>query len=105
MVRKYGLEVVMQEDNAPWHTTKIVQNYLNRQKVKRLRWPAQSPDLSLIENLWKQIKVLIGKRRYRVRNITMMETALAEIWPAIEKEKLLKLNESMPNRLNLCIKN
>jgi hypothetical protein len=35
----------------------------------------------------------------------MMETALAEIWPVIEKEKLLKLNESMPNRLNLCIKN
>jgi len=35
----------------------------------------------------------------------MMETALTEIWPAIEKEKLLKLNESMPNRLNLCIKN
>jgi len=30
MVRKYGPDVVMQEDNAPWHTAKIVQNYLNR---------------------------------------------------------------------------
>jgi hypothetical protein len=61
--------------------------------------------LSLIENLWKQIKALIGKRRHRVKNIVMMETALAEVWPAIEKERLLKLNASMPNRLNLCIKN
>jgi transposase len=85
----------------------IVQNYLNRQKLKRLRWPALSPDLSPIENLWKQIKVLIGKRRHKVRNtgIAMIEIALGKIWPAIEKERLLKLNASMPNRLNLCIKN
>ena len=37
MVRKYGPDVVMQEDNAPWHTAKIVQAYLDQQKVKRLR--------------------------------------------------------------------
>jgi hypothetical protein len=61
--------------------------------------------LSPIENLWKQIKVLIRKRRHKVRNIAMIEIALGKIWPAIEKERLLKLNASMPNRLNLCIKN
>ena len=49
--KKYGPEVVMQEDNASWHRAKLVQDYLNRQKVKRLHWPAQSPDLSPIENL------------------------------------------------------
>ena len=89
MVRKDGRDVIMQEDNAPWHTAKIVQAYLNKQKVKRLRWPAQSPDLSPIENLWKQIKAIIGKRRHKVRNIAMMETALAEIWPNIEKENVM----------------
>jgi hypothetical protein len=35
----------------------------------------------------------------------MMERALAEVWPTIEKEKLLKLNASMPRRLDACIKN
>jgi hypothetical protein len=30
MVRKYGPEVVMQEDNASWHTAKIVRAYLNK---------------------------------------------------------------------------
>ena len=59
MVRKYSPEVVMQEDNAPWHTAKLVRSFLDRQKVRRLRWPAQSPDLSPIENLWKQIKTII----------------------------------------------
>lgn len=78
---------------------------MDRQKVKRLRWPAQSPDLSPIENLWKQIKVIIGKMRHKIRNIGMMERALAEVWPTIKKEALLKLNASMPKRLAACIKN
>jgi transposase len=51
MVRKYGPEVVMQEDNTPWHTAKILRRYLRLQGVSLLQWPPQSPDLSLIENL------------------------------------------------------
>jgi hypothetical protein len=34
--RKYGDEVVMQEDNAPWHTAKIITKYLANKKVKRM---------------------------------------------------------------------
>ena len=70
MVRNY---VVMQEDNAPWYTAKIVRKYLSKQKVKRLHWPAQSPDLSLIRILWKQIKLMIRQRKHRIKNIGMME--------------------------------
>lgn len=50
-------------------------------------------------------KVMIGKRRHRIKNIGLMERALAEVWPTISKEGLLKLNASMPKRLNACIKN
>jgi hypothetical protein len=35
----------------------------------------------------------------------MMERALAEVWPTIKEETLLKLNASMPRRLAACIKN
>ena len=30
MVEKYGPGVVMQEDNAPWHTAKVVRKYIAR---------------------------------------------------------------------------
>jgi len=46
----------MQEDNAPWHTAKIITKYLANKKVKRINWPPQLPDLNPIKNLWKYIK-------------------------------------------------
>jgi hypothetical protein len=33
MRRKYGNEVVMQEDNALWHTAKIITKYLGNKKI------------------------------------------------------------------------
>jgi transposase len=60
MRAKYGDEVVMQEDNALWHTTKIIIKYLKNKKVKRMKWPPQSPNLNPFENLWKHIKDIIS---------------------------------------------
>jgi transposase len=79
MRQKYGTEVVMQEDNTPWHKAKTVRAYLEKQGVKLLSWPPQSPDLTPIENLWKQIKGRIGHREQRPRNIAQMEQALREV--------------------------
>lgn len=76
-----------------------------RQGVLRLQWPPQSPDLSLIENLWKQIKNIIGKKRHKIKNIRIIERALKEVWPQIKPEMLEKLNASIEKRINACIKN
>lgn len=105
MVEKYGPDVVMQEDNAPRHKAKLVRNFLRKKKVKYIHWPAQSPDLSPIENFWKQIKIAISKRRHQIKNIGMMERALEEVWLTIEPRRLQVLNNSMPKRLAQCIKN
>ncbi|KIM99231.1 hypothetical protein OIDMADRAFT_127314, partial [Oidiodendron maius Zn] len=65
----------------------------------------QSLDLLPIENLWNRIKNIIARKRYRIKNISMMEVALQEIWPEIKGERLDKLNESMLYRLDAYIKN
>lgn len=95
----------MQEDNAPWHTAKIVTNYLKNKKVARMVWPPQSPDLNPIENLWKVIKDMISKRKHKVRNTKDMRLALKEVWPQIEPKFLLKLCDSVPRRWDACLKN
>ena len=105
MVEKYGPNMIMQEDNALWHTAKVVRNYMREQRIPQLQWPPQSPDLSPIKNLWKKIKNMIGKIRHKIKNIGMMERALAEVWPQIKPETLEKLTGTMDKRINACIKN
>ena len=60
-----NLDVTLfQQDNARPHSAKLTTEFLNNSNINVLRWPAFSPDLSPIENLWDQI----GRRLYGARN-------------------------------------
>ena len=95
----------MQEDGAKYHFAPIPAAYKDSHKVQRLDWPPQSPDLSPIENFWKQLKDRISARKHRIRSIQEMEIALQQEWAKIEEEVLERLMESMPNRINLMLAN
>lgn len=105
MRRKYGKEVVMQEDGARYHFGKIATAYKCLHKVVCMSWPPQSLDLSLIENLWKQLKDRISRRRHRIRSIEEMEAALRQEWAKIGEDTLEALMESMLRRMEEMMKN
>jgi transposase len=52
---KLGRKWVVQMDNDPKHTSKVVAKWLKYNKVKVLEGPSQSPDLNPIEKLSGQI--------------------------------------------------
>ena len=51
-LQQIGQQAVLQDDNARPHCARVVNTFLQQAGVNRMDWPACSPDLNPIENLW-----------------------------------------------------
>ncbi len=91
-----------QQDNAKPHTAAITTAWLRSRRVQVLNWPACSPDLSPIENIWRIIKLKICQRW--PRTLQQLKTYIRQEWDQIPTPKLQKLITSMPRRLQTVLK-
>ena len=74
-------EWILQEDNDPKHTSNLSQELLTYRGVSRLSWPAQSPDLSPIENLWSTLDQRLKDRTCSTKD--QLFAYLQEGWAAL----------------------
>ncbi len=90
--------------------TKPLLNQRQRQKHLRfndhgvtvLDWPANSPDLNPIENLWDIVKRKM--RDTRPNNADELKATVKETWASIPPQQCHKLITSMPRRIEAVIK-
>ena len=87
---------LFQQDNAPCHKAKRVIAFLERSDIEVLQWPAQSPDLNPIENLWEVLfKKVEGSKPGSLEALWQL---LRAAWQAIPVDTVQNLVHSMPRR-------
>lgn len=101
---------VFMHNNAPVHTAGAVQATLDELGVEMMTWPPHSPDLNPIENLWALMKQKIYQLYPELEhapNTAASKEPLIEIakeaWYMLEDRFLVRLSETMPNRVKAVI--
>jgi transposase len=105
-------DIVFMHDGAPCHRSPAVAELLAEEGITVMKWPAQSPDLNPIENVWQILKVKFHKRFTDLRcslsksndAIEKYGEVLKEVWGEINPTVLSNLIQSMPGRVQAVIK-
>ncbi|GFT25425.1 transposable element Tc1 transposase [Trichonephila clavipes] len=98
-----GDKFVFMDDSATCHRTLAVQDCLDSEGIQRLVWPARSPDLNPIENVWDALGRQVAGRNYPPTNKNTLIRALIEEWDKLPQQLLDNVVQSMVRRVECCI--
>ncbi len=98
--RRAGL---LQQDNATPHTAMITRNFLQQNNINVLDWPANSPDLNPIENIWSELGRAVHRRDPIPANARQLRDALVAEWNNLPQQLFESVVQSMRRRCTSCI--
>ena len=82
-------------DNARPHVARICRQFLNRNNVNVLPWPAVSPDMNPTEHIWDYLRRKV-RARGNVHNLRNLENALIQEHSQRRYQTLRKVNARSP---------
>lgn len=97
----FGDEWTWQQDNAPCHSSRYTKQVLQSIFPSQLDWPAKSPDLSLIEQVWDLMKSKLRGRKFP--DSDSLYNALCLAWLSITEEVIHNFHSSFLARCQTCL--
>lgn len=99
------VDPIFQQDNARPHVSQSTKNWFENKNIERMFWPAFSPDLNPIENLWGELSRMVYGDGKVYDDIDSLKKSINENWHIISQRYCQKLVDSMEKRLTIVINN
>ena len=94
---------VFMQDNAPCQTAKSVKTFLSEEDITVIEWPAQSPDMNPIENVWKLLNERAKEKN--PRNVEKLWINLKGEWKKISVDECKTLMRPSSKSYEAVIEN
>jgi len=104
-------DIIFMQDNASCHKTPKVLELLEEEGISVMKWPAQSPDLNPLENIWVDFKdhfhtrfvELYGRPSKSIDALYKYKELAKQVWSEIGQALVDRHVESMPRRCQAVI--
>lgn len=90
---------IFQQDNAAIHVSRSTKTWFEEHGVPVMEWPARSPDLNVMENMWGLLVRQVYAENRQFNSVDELKVSILNAWRDIRIETLEKLINSMPNRI------
>ena len=72
--------------------------------IPPLPWPPQSPDLNIIEKVWRTLKIQLKRRVNDIKTKQDLKDAVQDIWYKLPLHYIQSLFQSIPTRLRAVMR-
>ena len=103
--RLVGSDWTFQQDNAPCHRANLTKVFLEQEDISVLTWPANSPDLNIIENAWGYMVREVYKGGRQFSTLSLLKKAIFSAWEKIPQVYIQSLYRSMKQRIGEVLVN
>ncbi len=73
--------------------------FMEEEGIEHLPWPAMSPDMNPIENLWAEVSRTMNESVIQPTNVPELRQAIIDVWDAIPIDTVTSLVDSRPRRV------
>ena len=103
-IRKmYQYSFIYQHDGAPAHHAASTATFLKKEKVEVLDWPAQSPDLNPIEQVWLWMDNKVKIKSFN--NIEELTQYVFDLWEELPENTILSYIEKLKSKFSYVYEN